>query len=172
MEASLKFKQLQPPPSKHMPHSPFPIQIPNPGQLSPLLSKQFYFNYANYSQDLLSQIYLNNDSRSQYSPFGLKNGGLQAMHRPANDSGDSKYSRPPDHPSRPIQTNANSSLQRTLENGSQHKPQELTTYSCGICERADFPSESEVITHRKVSHNIKTGVSLRCAYCNGDFRSR
>lgn len=45
-------------------------------------------------------------------------------------------------------------------------------YSCGICERNDFSTEAEVHTHRKISHNLKTGVSLRCAYCNGDFRSR
>ncbi|XP_053668441.1 uncharacterized protein LOC128718851 [Anopheles marshallii] len=45
-------------------------------------------------------------------------------------------------------------------------------YSCGICERSDFSTESEVQTHRKIVHNLKTGVSLRCAYCNGDFRSR
>lgn len=43
---------------------------------------------------------------------------------------------------------------------------------CGICERSDFNSEAEVQTHRKVAHNVKTGVSLRCAYCNDNFRSR
>ncbi|XP_058826649.1 zinc finger protein 423 homolog isoform X2 [Topomyia yanbarensis] len=45
-------------------------------------------------------------------------------------------------------------------------------YSCGICERNDFGTENEVQTHRKIVHNLKTGVSLRCAYCSGDFRSR
>lgn len=45
-------------------------------------------------------------------------------------------------------------------------------FSCGICEMNDFCSEAEAHTHRKVAHNIKTGVSLRCAYCNGNFRSR
>lgn len=49
---------------------------------------------------------------------------------------------------------------------------ETKMYSCGICERSDFSTEAEVHTHRKISHNLKTGVSLRCAYCNGDFRSR
>lgn len=43
---------------------------------------------------------------------------------------------------------------------------------CGICEKNDFNTESELHTHRKVAHNLKTGVSLRCAYCNGNFRSR
>lgn len=43
---------------------------------------------------------------------------------------------------------------------------------CGICEKSDFSSEAELHTHRKVAHNLKTGVSLRCAYCNGNFRSR
>lgn len=45
-------------------------------------------------------------------------------------------------------------------------------YSCGICERNDFSTEMELHTHRKIVHNLKTGVSLRCAYCSGDFRSR
>lgn len=49
---------------------------------------------------------------------------------------------------------------------------ETKMFSCGICERNDFSTESEAHTHRKISHNLKTGVSLRCAYCNGDFRSR
>lgn len=46
------------------------------------------------------------------------------------------------------------------------------TFPCGICERCDFHSEAEMQTHQKVAHNIKTGVSLRCAYCNDNFRSR
>ncbi|XP_067629226.1 zinc finger protein 423 homolog isoform X2 [Eurosta solidaginis] len=45
-------------------------------------------------------------------------------------------------------------------------------YSCDICERNDFRSESEVNSHRKIVHNMKTGVSLRCAYCSGNFKSR
>ncbi|KAL9918899.1 zinc finger protein Lobe isoform 2-T2 [Glossina fuscipes fuscipes] len=45
-------------------------------------------------------------------------------------------------------------------------------FSCGICERNDFRTESEVHSHRKIVHNLKTGVSLRCAYCSGNFKSR
>lgn len=45
-------------------------------------------------------------------------------------------------------------------------------FACGICDKRDFGSECEVHTHRKVAHNVKTGVSLKCAYCNGNFRSR
>lgn len=43
---------------------------------------------------------------------------------------------------------------------------------CNICERNDFQSEMEMLTHQKIAHNIKTGVSLMCAYCNENFRSR
>lgn len=50
--------------------------------------------------------------------------------------------------------------------------QDADKFGCGICEKNDFSSEAEVHTHRKVAHNLKTGVSLRCAYCNGNFRSR
>ncbi|KAH8305941.1 hypothetical protein KR018_004981, partial [Drosophila ironensis] len=47
-----------------------------------------------------------------------------------------------------------------------------TTYSCGMCERQDLRSEAELHSHRKLAHNLKTGVSLRCAYCAGNFKSR
>lgn len=43
---------------------------------------------------------------------------------------------------------------------------------CNICERKDFQNELEMLTHQKLAHKIKTGVSLMCAYCNDNFRSR
>lgn len=51
-------------------------------------------------------------------------------------------------------------------------PLNSTGFSCGICERNDFRTESEVHSHRKIVHNLKTGVSLKCAYCSGNFKSR
>ncbi|KAJ6649422.1 Zinc finger protein [Pseudolycoriella hygida] len=50
------------------------------------------------------------------------------------------------------------------------RPSTDNLLGCGICEKSDFSSEAELHTHRKVAHNLKTGVSLRCAYCNGNFR--
>lgn len=47
-----------------------------------------------------------------------------------------------------------------------------TQFHCNICECKDFQSELELLTHQKVAHNFKTGVSLMCAYCNDNFRSR
>lgn len=47
-----------------------------------------------------------------------------------------------------------------------------TQIICNICERNDFLNEMEMLTHQKIAHNIKTGVSLMCAYCNDNFRSR
>ncbi|KAH8384877.1 hypothetical protein KR093_011247, partial [Drosophila rubida] len=47
-----------------------------------------------------------------------------------------------------------------------------SSYSCGMCERQDLRSEAELHSHRKLAHNLKTGVSLRCAYCSGNFKSR
>ncbi|XP_054740307.1 zinc finger protein 423 homolog [Anastrepha obliqua] len=64
--------------------------------------------------------------------------------------------RPPAESSNPTSVGINSSM----------------GYSCDICERNDFRSESEVNSHRKIVHNMKTGVSLRCAYCSGNFKSR
>lgn len=47
-----------------------------------------------------------------------------------------------------------------------------TQLSCNTCDRNDFHSELEMLAHQKVAHNMKTGVSLMCAYCNDNFRSR
>ncbi|EDW60604.1 zinc finger protein 423 homolog [Drosophila virilis] len=47
-----------------------------------------------------------------------------------------------------------------------------SSYSCGMCERQDLRSEAELHSHRKLAHNLKTGVSLRCAYCSGNYKSR
>lgn len=58
-----------------------------------------------------------------------------------------------------------------MDNKTMRAPAEAQL-GCGICEKNDFNSEAELHTHRKVAHNLKTGVSLRCAYCNGNFRSR
>lgn len=48
----------------------------------------------------------------------------------------------------------------------------MSGFSCGMCERNDFRTDAELHSHRKIVHNIKTGVSLRCAYCSGNFKSR
>ncbi|XP_055593054.1 zinc finger protein 423 homolog isoform X2 [Uranotaenia lowii] len=66
----------------------------------------------------------------------------------------------------------NSNTGNTNHNNNNSQNASNNFYSCGICERNDFTTESEVQTHRKIVHNLKTGVSLRCAYCSGDFRSR
>lgn len=63
-------------------------------------------------------------------------------------------------------------LPNLFDTNSNRAVAENKMYSCGICERKDFSTETEANTHRKIAHNLKTGVSLRCAYCNGDFKSR
>lgn len=55
---------------------------------------------------------------------------------------------------------------------NQKKDSINTQFSCSICDRKDFQSELEMLTHQKIAHNMKTGVSLNCAYCNDNFRSR
>lgn len=56
--------------------------------------------------------------------------------------------------------------------GEKKKSSDQSQYVCNICERSDFQTELEMLTHQKIAHNIKTGVSLMCAYCNDNFRSR
>ncbi|XP_030387863.1 zinc finger protein 423 homolog [Scaptodrosophila lebanonensis] len=62
--------------------------------------------------------------------------------------------------------------QGKAETGSGSAGSAVNAYSCGMCDRQDFRSETELLSHRKISHNMKTGVSLRCAYCAGNFKSR
>ncbi|XP_036330098.1 zinc finger protein 423 homolog [Rhagoletis pomonella] len=58
------------------------------------------------------------------------------------------------------------------QNRSPAEPTIANSVFCAICDINDFRSESEVNSHRKIVHNMKTGVSLRCAYCSGNFKSR
>lgn len=59
-----------------------------------------------------------------------------------------------------------------LQKQQQKVRAEQSPNECGMCERNDFASEIDLQTHRKIAHNLKTGVSLSCAYCSGGFRSR
>lgn len=71
--------------------------------------------------------------------------------------------------------NSNDSHLSTLGDREQYfekKNSAESHYVCSICDRNDFHSESEVQAHQKTNHNNKAGVSLRCAYCNDNFRSR
>lgn len=72
----------------------------------------------------------------------------------------------------PTGKNYNVSTGSNVNDNRNSLARQDTNFACGICERSDFNNEMEVHTHRKVAHNVKTGVSLRCAYCNDNFRSR
>lgn len=45
-------------------------------------------------------------------------------------------------------------------------------FICSICDRSDFSSESEMITHQKMVHNIKAAGNLKCVCCSESFRTR
>lgn len=73
----------------------------------------------------------------------------------------------------PSMPNSRNTCKEVINIGlNDNKEQEKGNFLCGICEKNDFTTEAEVHSHRKISHNLKTGVSLRCAYCNDNFRSR
>ncbi|XP_069681891.1 zinc finger protein 423 isoform X2 [Periplaneta americana] len=74
-------------------------------------------------------------------------------------------------------TSRNSS--NNVESGSSKKgDQASNNCCCDICDRCDFGSEAELVAHRKLVHHIKptTGkngaVSLHCAYCSENCKSR
>lgn len=45
-------------------------------------------------------------------------------------------------------------------------------FTCIICDRNDFTSETEMMTHQKMVHNVKAEVNLRCSCCSDSFHSR
>ncbi|PSN39500.1 Zinc finger protein 521 [Blattella germanica] len=66
-----------------------------------------------------------------------------------------------------------------IENSSGKKGDQANgNCCCDICDRCDFGSEAELVAHRKLVHHIKpsTGkngaVSLHCAYCSENCKSR
>lgn len=69
-------------------------------------------------------------------------------------------------------TSAESHSSTADQSYNEKKNSDDTQFSCIICDRKNFQSELEMLTHQKITHNMKTGVSLNCAYCNDNFRSR
>ncbi|XP_037955693.1 zinc finger protein 423 homolog [Teleopsis dalmanni] len=87
-------------------------------------------------------------------------------HQDKNNGGN--YFISPKHASN-VQSQQDSQHNR---NSNEPTTSPVAGFSCGMCERNDFRTEAEVHSHRKIVHNMKTGVSLRCAYCSGNFKSR
>ena len=63
-------------------------------------------------------------------------------------------------------------------NSSKKNDQTNNNCCCDICDRCDFGSEAELVAHRKLVHHIKSStgkngaVSLHCAYCSENCKSR
>lgn len=63
-------------------------------------------------------------------------------------------------------------------NNSKKNDQTNNNCCCDICDRCDFGSEAELVAHRKLVHHIKSStgkngaVSLHCAYCSENCKSR
>lgn len=109
-----------------------------------------------YNQELASKLYIGDGERDLYPP--QKSAPYFSSSRVATKS----------H----LQDTAAAQKVPSATYAQQESENRENGYGCGICEKNDFSTEAEVHTHRKVAHNLKTGVSLRCAYCNGNFRSR
>lgn len=116
-----------------------------------------------YNADVANKFYMQSEQLTLTTPIGGSGGDRSDVGAYGSDynnlralnggSGTNKFSDTRNQTSSALRTDANQ-------------------IACGICERNDFSSEMEAHTHRKVAHNVKTGVSLRCAYCNDNFRSR
>lgn len=160
-------QELPSPPPHHQPQ-PQPPPPPPPPLLSPCFTKQqhFYLNYDSYPMELRKQLHL----------FHLhKNGLLQQQQQQQQRQNQNHHHLQAEQRSPRLLNNGSSDAAdlRAEENDHQREnAKETKSFTCGICDRADFGSEMEALNHRKVCHSVKTGVSLRCAYCNADFRSR
>lgn len=142
-----------------------PMLIP-PG--SPLMGNQFHMKQAPYPPHLLNQLYMSNAMARDHPLFWARNDLRQriALYSPRMDY----YHHQDQHPQPHSHNN------HSKENGKEaHPPNNNNNNHNEGSFGGDAPetaSDSEGSNQRKVGHSIKTGVSLRCAYCNGDFRSR
>lgn len=125
---------------------------------NPLVGNQFHMKQPPYPPHLLNQLYLNNAMARDHPLFWARNDLRQriTLSSPRMDY----Y-----HHQEPHLNNNHSK-----ENGKEaHPAANEESFEGDAPENA---SDSDGSNQRKVGHSIKTGVSLRCAYCNGDFRSR
>lgn len=139
-----------------------------PGGGSPLLgNNQFPMKQPAYPPNLLNHLYMNNPLAARDHPLYWARNDLRqriALSSPRMDY----YHQEPPPPPLNINNNNNGAPK---ENGKEPHPSEGGFGNDG--GGAENASDSDSMNpQRKVGHSIKTGVSLRCAYCNGDFRSR
>lgn len=140
-----------------------PMLIP-PG--SPIMASQFHMKQPPYPPHLLNQLYLSNAMARDHPLFWARNDLRQrmAMSSPRMDY----YHHQEPHLNNNHHSKENGKEPHPTNNNNNNEG----SFGAGGGDAQDNASDSEASNQRKIGHSIKTGVSLRCAYCNGDFRSR
>lgn len=142
-----------------------PMLIPPPG--SPLLAaNQFSHLKQPYPPHLLNHLYMNNAMARDHPLYWVRHDLRQRM---ALASPRMDYYHQEGLPANNINNNNNNVVK---ENGKEPPPTPTANEGSFSGDVPEIASDPESNNQRKVGHSIKTGVSLRCAYCNGDFRSR
>lgn len=107
-----------------------------------------------------------NLSQQQKSPKSKTSGVTPSTTLPSNNNSSGS-------------SNSTSRNSNNNENTSSKKiDQSNNNCCCDICDRCDFGSEAELTAHRKLVHHIKSAtgkngaVSLHCAYCSENCKSR
>lgn len=138
-----------------------PMLIP-PG--SPLLPNQFHLKQPPYPPHLLNHLYMNNINNAAMArdhPLYWARNDLRQRIALASPRMDYYHQE--------------STLNHNVVKENGKEPQSAVSSEGDFVrdgpEQVSDP-ETNNNNQRKVGHSIKTGVSLRCAYCNGDFRSR
>lgn len=107
-----------------------------------------------------------NLSQQQKSPKSKTSGVTPSTTLPSNNNSSGS-------------SNSTSRNSNNNDNSSSKKiDQSNNNCCCDICDRCDFGSEAELTAHRKLVHHIKSAtgkngaVSLHCAYCSENCKSR
>ncbi|XP_044742100.1 zinc finger protein 423 [Chrysoperla carnea] len=112
----------------------------------------------------------------------------QSTNQVSSNGGSTQIEETYDQKSSSTSTHFNSSKSKsTLSHENTKDPQSLNCIKletpdykvniCDLCDRNDFANETELIAHRKLVHHMKSTskngvVSLHCAYCNENCKSR
>lgn len=131
-----------------------------PPSVSPLMANQFHMKHPPYPPHILNQLYMTNAMAREHSLLWARNDFRQRVAL-ASPKMDYYHHQEPQLP-----------VNHDKENGKESLSSNNNESNFGGDTQETTSSEPEVNQQRKIGHSIKTGVSLRCAYCNGDFRSR
>lgn len=133
---------------------------------SPIMGNHFHMKQPPYPPHILNQLYLNNAMAREHSLLWARNDLRQrmAMASPRMDY----YHH---HPHQETHLNSNNAKENGQEGHHSQAESSFGTEAQEATSDTEPGSDTEPSNVRK-GYSLKTKVSLRCAYCNGDFKSK